>query len=76
MRQILSILMIFCALFAGAATKTPKKSKAKKARTTKVASAPQVPRPAREPFVTRVDAPTAPKGLAGKNIALWQSHGR
>ena len=76
MRQILSILMIFCALFAGAATRTPKKSKAKKAKTTKVASAPKVPRPAREPFVTRVDAPTAKKGLAGKNIALWQSHGR
>lgn len=76
MKQILTILMIFCALAAGAAGKTPKRSKAKKARTTKVVSAPAVPRPAREPFVTRVDAPSVKKGLAGKNIALWQSHGR
>lgn len=76
MKQILTILMIFCALAAGAAGKTPKRSKAKKARTTKVVPAPSVPRPAREPFVTRVDAPSVKKGLAGKNIALWQSHGR
>lgn len=27
------------------------------------------------PFVTRVGEPAAPKGLDGKNIALWQSHG-
>lgn len=70
--------MILCALTAGAASKTPRKSKAKKARTTKVVKAPAVPRPPREPFVRRVDAPTADikGGLTGKNIALWQSHGR
>ncbi|MDO4319117.1 MAG: xanthan lyase [Bacteroidales bacterium] len=27
------------------------------------------------PFVVREDAPAAPKGLDGANIALWQSHG-
>ena len=27
------------------------------------------------PFITRDDAPEAPKGLDGANIALWQSHG-
>lgn len=75
MKKILSILMILCALTAGAATKTAPKSKAKKTKTTKVTSKP-VQRPPREPFVTRVDAPTAKQGLAGKNIALWQSHGR
>lgn len=26
-------------------------------------------------FVTRVDAPAAPKGLDGSNLAIWQSHG-
>lgn len=26
-------------------------------------------------FITRVDAPAAPAGLEGDNIALWQSHG-
>ncbi|MBD5266402.1 MAG: xanthan lyase [Bacteroides sp.] len=78
MKKLLSILMILCALTAGAAPKSPKKSKAKKARTTKVVKAPTVPRPEREPFVRRVDSPTADAtgGLSGKNIALWQSHGR
>ncbi len=27
------------------------------------------------PFITRHDAPQAPQGLDGKNIAMWQSHG-
>jgi len=31
--------------------------------------------PSALPFVTREDAPAAPKGLDGANIALWQSHG-
>lgn len=67
--------MIICALAAGAAPATaPRKSKAKKARTTKVIK--PVKKVARQPFVTRVDAPKAPSGLDGKNIALWQSHGR
>ena len=26
-------------------------------------------------FITRIDAPEAPKGLDGSNIAMWQSHG-
>lgn len=26
-------------------------------------------------FITRLDAPKAPKGLDGRNIAMWQSHG-
>lgn len=29
----------------------------------------------RDRFVVRLDAPAAPKGLDGSNIALWQSHG-
>lgn len=29
----------------------------------------------RDRFVVKVDGPSAPKGLDGKNIALWQSHG-
>lgn len=29
----------------------------------------------KHPFVTRHDAPEAPRGLDGKNIAMWQSHG-
>lgn len=29
----------------------------------------------RLPFITKVGAPQAPKGLDGANIALWQSHG-
>lgn len=33
-------------------------------------------RPEREPFVTRLDGPDVEQGLQGKNIALWQSHGR
>lgn len=68
--------MILCALAAGAAPRSSKGRKTKKAKTTKVVKAPSVPRPPREPFVTRVDAPTVKNGLAGKNIALWQSHGR
>ena len=78
MRKILTTLMIICALVAGASpAAAPRKSKAKKARTTRVAKT-KKPRisVARQPFVTRVDAPKAPKGLDGKNIALWQSHGR
>ncbi|MCM1077637.1 MAG: N-acetylmuramoyl-L-alanine amidase [Bacteroides sp.] len=78
MKKLLSLLLILCALTAGAASKTPKASKTKKARTTKVVKTASVPRPAREPFVRRVDSPTASAtgGLTGKNIALWQSHGR
>ncbi len=69
--------MILCALTAGAAPKAPKGRKAKKAKTTKVVKATtQITRPPREAFVTKVDAPTVRYGLAGKNIALWQSHGR
>lgn len=63
--------MIICALASGAAPKAPKGRKAGKAK-----SAQQAPRPPREPFVTRVDAPSVRNGLIGKNIALWQSHGR
>lgn len=29
----------------------------------------------RDRFVIKVDGPSAPKGLDGKNIAMWQSHG-
>lgn len=76
MKKLLSILMIICALCADAAPKTPKGRKAKRAKTTKVVSTPAVPRPAREPFVRSIDAPATPGGLSGKNIALWQSHGR
>lgn len=76
MKKFLSVLMIICALAAGAAPRTSKTRKTTKAKTTKVVKAPAVPRPPREPFVRRVDAPTIKSGLEGKNIALWQSHGR
>ncbi|MDE5650576.1 MAG: hypothetical protein K2I35_06155, partial [Duncaniella sp.] len=79
MRMILTAIMIICALMADTASAAaPRKSKTKKATTTKVTSAAKTPRVTveRQPFVTRVDAPKAPKGLDGKNIALWQSHGR
>ncbi len=71
--------MIICALIAGAVpASAPRKNKSKKARTTKVTKKGNNRRISvkRQPFVTRVDAPKAPKGLDGKNIALWQSHGR
>ncbi|MCM1356219.1 MAG: N-acetylmuramoyl-L-alanine amidase [Staphylococcus sp.] len=77
MKKILSLLMILCVLGAGTASGAPRRTKnTRKAKTTKVAAAPKVPRPERQPFVRRVDAPEAKSGLAGKNIALWQSHGR
>ena len=34
------------------------------------------PRPASVPIVEELDAPTFTEGLAGRHIALWQSHGR
>lgn len=78
MKKLLSLLIILCALTADGAAKRPRTRSARKAKTTKVVKTPAVPRPAREPFVRRVDSPTdnATGGLAGKNIALWQSHGR
>ncbi len=67
------LLMLLTVLSGAAATKRTKKTTKKVAKTTKVT----LP-PARTSgsFVTRVDDPEAPKGLDGKNIALWQSHGR
>lgn len=80
MRKIIAILMIICAAVAGTdpASAATRRTKAKKAKTTKVTKTKAKPRisVARQPFVTRVDAPKAPQGLDGKNIALWQSHGR
>jgi len=34
------------------------------------------PRGNGQPLLERLDAPPAPRGLAGRHIALWQSHGR
>lgn len=77
MKRVFVLIMIVSALMAGAAPKGQKSKKAKKPKTTKVVKASKsAERPEREPFVTRLDAPTIKKGLAGKNIALWQSHGR
>ncbi len=79
MRKILTTIMIICALVGSAASApAPRKSKSRKARTTAVSKKGKTPRVKveRQPFVTRVDAPKSPNGLDGKNIALWQSHGR
>lgn len=75
MKKLLTIIMIICAIAGGAEAKTAK-SRKNKTKTVKVTKKVSVPRPAREPFVRRVDAPEASAGLSGKNIALWQSHGR
>lgn len=79
-RRAVMVGAMICALIVGAigmdASAAPRKSKSKaKAKTTKVVKAPRV-KVERQPFITRVDAPKAPGGLDGKNIALWQSHGR
>lgn len=66
------IMLLACLLGAEAAPRRKKASK-KKARTTQTVKA--KPRTS-GPFVVRIDAPEAPQGLDGKNIALWQSHGR
>ncbi|MDE6555461.1 MAG: hypothetical protein K2K55_00685, partial [Duncaniella sp.] len=50
-----------------------------RARTTRVVipKAPVLPQPRTSgTFVKRLDAPEAPAGLDGRNIALWASHGR
>lgn len=36
----------------------------------------RMPEPKREPLVSRLGARVYEKGLSGRNIALWQSHGR
>lgn len=60
-----------------ASSRTKRAKRGGKSRTVKVEQqAAVVERPAREPFVRSIDAPTADSGLAGRNIALWQSHGR
>lgn len=78
MKKILLVIMLIATLAAGAAPKSQKSKKTKKPKTTKVAkgSSTHSPRPPREPFVRRLDAPEFKAGLSGKNIALWQSHGR
>lgn len=78
MKRFLTIFMILCAITAGAAPASAATRKAKRTKTTKVVKKTSKPLPnvPRQPFVTRVDAPQAPGGLDGKNIALWQSHGR
>ncbi|MDE6764965.1 MAG: hypothetical protein K2J52_01490, partial [Duncaniella sp.] len=74
MKKSIIILIALLTVLSGAAAPRRTKKKAKKAtKTTKV-----VLPPARTsgPFVKRIDDPDAPKGLDGRNIALWQSHGR
>ena len=67
------ILLLVAAVSVSAATRRPKKKNRKAPKTTQVVKA--KPRTA-GPFVVRVDAPEAPLGLDGKNIASWPSHGR
>ena len=75
MKQILTILMIFCALAAGAAGKAPKGAKQKGQNhqsclgPSRAASGPRT-------VCHTCGRTVCQKGLAGKNIALWQSHGR
>lgn len=74
MKKSIIILIALLTVLSGAAAPRRTKKKAKKVtKTTKV-----VLPPARTsgPFVKRIDDPDAPKGLDGRNIALWQSHGR
>lgn len=74
MKKTIAILLMMLTIASGAAAPRRAKKKSRKtAKTTKVA----LPEPRTSgSFVTRVDEPEAPKGLDGKNIALWQSHGR
>lgn len=74
MKKTIAILLMLLTVMSGAAAPRRAKKKSRKvAKTTKVVLPP--PRTSGR-FVTRVDDPEAPKGLDGKNIALWQSHGR
>ena len=69
----LIIIILVAAITASGATRKPKRRSKKSAKVTKVVKA--EPRTS-GPFVVRLDAPEAPDGLDGKNIALWPSHGR
>lgn len=66
------LFILLSALTAVEAAPKRKKSTAKKPARTTAAAKPRTS----GPFVVKADAPPAPKGLTGKNIALWQSHGR
>ena len=57
---------------ADGAPRRRKTQRQKKAQPTRVVAKPRTS----GSFVSSVDAIPAPKGLDGKNIALWQSHGR
>lgn len=77
MKNALLTILILASFALGATPAAAKGKKAKKPKTTKVhKKAPDLPRPPRQPFVTPLDAPEIKNGLSGKNIALWQSHGR
>lgn len=69
----LIIILLVTALACPAAQRKPRKKTGRKAKVTNTVKA--EPRTS-GPFVTRIDAPDAPEGLDGKNIALWASHGR
>lgn len=82
MKKLLTILIIICLALGQADAATRKKrstTRSRKARTTRVTipKAPVLPAPRTSgTFVKRLDAPEAPAGLDGRNIALWASHGR
>ena len=67
------ILAFATAVAADAAPRKAKKKNTRRAVVTRTVKA--EPRTT-GPFVVRLDAPEAPGGLDGKNIALWASHGR
>ncbi len=67
------IMLLVAAMSTSAATRRPKKRNKKAPKVTRVVKAD--PRTS-GPFVVRTDAPEAPYGLDGINIALWPSHGR
>lgn len=74
MKQFLTliILVLVTALTVDAAPRKKKKTTRRAVATKTVKAAPRTS----GPFVVRLDAPEAPAGLDGKNIALWASHGR
>ena len=70
----LILLVVLSALTCdGATRKSKKKSSGRRAVTVNTVKA--EPRTS-GPFVVKLDAPEAPSGLDGRNIALWASHGR
>lgn len=72
MKYILTIIALLLSVSVTAST-ADRRTKKKARKVSQVVKA--KPRTT-GPFVVRIDAPRAPDGLEGRNIALWPSHGR